>query len=307
LGAELAAKVDARLQALDVQIREIVESVKIRAVPATISVFTSAQSDTPTAVLNSAHYQTATLIRLVNLCIPVMLVGPAGSGKTHASEQCAEALGLRFFPMSVGPQTSKTDLLGYTDAHSNVVRTPFREAFENGGLFLLDEIDAGNPAVLTTLNSALANGHCSFPGAVEPVKKHADFRVVAAANTFGNGASRQYVGRNQLDAATLDRFVAEAWNYDTTLEASIVGAAAPARLSLTPAKSTPCTADEWTAYVHALREAALNTGVRAIFSTRAIIYGCRMLAAGFDRETTEALVLWNKLSVDDGSKLREAL
>jgi hypothetical protein len=32
------------------------------------------------------------------------------------------------------------------------------------------------------------------------------FVCIAAANTFGTGADRQYVGRNQLDESTLDRF-----------------------------------------------------------------------------------------------------
>ena len=36
--------------------------------------------------------------------------------------------------------------------------------------------------------------------------KHEDFVAIGAANTFGAGADAQYVGRNALDAATLDRF-----------------------------------------------------------------------------------------------------
>jgi len=38
------------------------------------------------------------------------------------------------------------------------------------------------------------------------VKLHPDFTIIAAANTFGHGASAVYAGRNQLDGATLDRF-----------------------------------------------------------------------------------------------------
>jgi cobaltochelatase CobS len=37
-------------------------------------------------------------------------------------------------------------------------------------------------------------------------KKHPDFICIAAANTYGRGADRQYVGRNELDESTLDRF-----------------------------------------------------------------------------------------------------
>ena len=50
-----------------------------------------------------------------------------------------------------------------------------------------------------------------------------NFRLVAAGNTYGTGADAQYVGRNELDAATLDRFVVVRWNYDQELESRIIG------------------------------------------------------------------------------------
>jgi cobaltochelatase CobS len=53
--------------------------------------------------------------------------------------------------------------MGYMDAHGKLVRTLLREAYEHGGVFLLDEIDAGNPGVLTVLNALLANGQVGFP------------------------------------------------------------------------------------------------------------------------------------------------
>ena len=42
-----------------------------------------------------------------------MLVGPAGSGKTTAAKNVATALGLRFYPKSMGPATDEFSLLGY--------------------------------------------------------------------------------------------------------------------------------------------------------------------------------------------------
>lgn len=103
----------------------------------------------------------------------------------------------------------------------HVVRTQFREAYENGGVFLLDEVDASDPDALTASNSALSNGMAAFPDAL--VRKHEDFVAIAAGNTFGSGADRQYVGRNQLDAATLDRFTVFEVDYDEMLELEISG------------------------------------------------------------------------------------
>ena len=50
------------------------------------------------------------------------------------------------------------------------------------------------------------------------VYAHENFRVVAAANTFGTGASYEYTGRTQLDAATLDRFAPIYIDYDERIE-----------------------------------------------------------------------------------------
>lgn len=59
----------------------------------------------------------------------IMLVGPTGSGKTVLCDNIAEALKLKFYPMSVGLQTTKSDLLGYMNANGVYVSTPVREAF----------------------------------------------------------------------------------------------------------------------------------------------------------------------------------
>src|SRR5439155_19435598 len=76
------------------------------------------------------------------------------------------------------------------------------------------------------INQALANGHLPVPNRVTnpQAKRHPDFVLIAAANTFGNGANRMYVGRNQLDESTLDRFrIGQVvMNYDQELEKSIL-------------------------------------------------------------------------------------
>jgi SpoVK/Ycf46/Vps4 family AAA+-type ATPase len=194
-----------------------------------------------------------------------MLVGPAGTGKSHAAEQVAEAMGMDFYAMSVGAQTSKSDIIGYMDAMQNYVRTVFRNAYEHGGVFLLDEIDAGNSNVLIQLNAALANNYMSFPDGM--IRRHEKFRMVASANTFGLGASRQYVGRNQLDAATLDRFVVLSWDIDDNLEQSLAigkyGAA-------------------WLDVVRYVRSFVTEQELRVVVSPRATQRGSLLLSHGMD-------------------------
>nr|DAQ38330.1 MAG TPA: ATPase-like protein [Caudoviricetes sp.] len=167
------------------------------------------------------HMQLPSLINMVGAGLNVMLTGSAGSGKTHASAQAAEALGVKFYALSVGAQTSKSDIVGFIDAGGTYRSTPFRQAYEKGGVFVMDEIDAGNSNVLIQINSALSNGICSFPD--KQVKAHKDFHFIATANTYGKGESMKYVGRNRLDVATLDRFTIIHWNIDEKVERAIAG------------------------------------------------------------------------------------
>ena len=181
------------------------------------------------------HSQLPSLINVVGAGLNVMLTGSAGSGKTHASAQVAEALGLKFYALSVGAQTSKSDIVGFIDAGGVYRATPFRQAYEKGGVFVMDEIDAGNSNVLIQINSALSNSICSFPD--KQVKAHKDFHFIATANTYGKGDSIKYVGRNRLDAATLDRFTIFHWNIDEKVECAIAGSDTAMYNAITAARS----------------------------------------------------------------------
>lgn len=239
--------------------------------------------DLPNKPIGVCHKLTPQIAQVCNLGIHQMLVGPAGGGKTTCCEKVAEILNLKFYPMSVGPQTTKSDLLGFIDAAGNYHTTPLREAFENGGLLLLDEVDAANAGVLTIINSLLANGYCSFPDGVK--KRHDDFRCICACNTYGRGADRQYVGRNQLDAATLDRFAVVDFDYDEKLERAIAGN------------------NEWVEKIIRYRKRAFDLKMRVVISPRASIFGSKLLAAGMKEKQVEELVVWKGVSAEIRSKI----
>lgn len=145
-----------------------------------------------------------------------MVVGPAGSGKSHAMQQIARDLNLNFYMANRIQNTF--ELVGFVDAAGKYVTTQFYEAFTKGGLFFFDEVDASSPEALVTINAAVAQGHMAFPGHSKNEPMHKDFKAVVAGNTYGTGSTLQYTGRNKLDAATLDRFIVIDWNYDHNLE-----------------------------------------------------------------------------------------
>lgn len=226
LEAILAAAIAPHVKPQNVELDEnkVIELINKHAKPYTAETRIFINNEAKAAVTGRQHNKLAQVLRYVQIRQSLYLYGPAGTGKTQLAETAAQAVNLPFYPISVCGQTTKSDLLGYTTANGTYIGTIFRTAYENGGVFLLDEIDNGNPNVTAVLNSALANGVCTFPDKV--VKRHPDFICIAAANTFGTGASAEYIGRNPIDAATLDRFKQIFVDYDEELEMELFPTAA---------------------------------------------------------------------------------
>lgn len=165
------------------------------------------------------HEKFETVLKFVANNEPVYLSGPAGSGKNVICKQVAQALGLDFYFTNAVTQEYK--LTGFTDAMGNYQETQFYKAFTKGGVFMLDEMDASIPEVLIILNAAIANRYFDFPAPIGYREAHPNFRVIAAGNTTGHGADYEYVGRNQLDQASLDRFAFINIDYSEVIENNV--------------------------------------------------------------------------------------
>lgn len=147
-------------EALDKMRADLEAQIKANRTPREVTIVTP---EGERREVGTQHFLFDTILKAASARVHVWLVGPAGSGKTYLAESVARALDLNFYPISCGPEMSQFDLLGYRDATGQYIPGIFRAPFENGGLLLLDEIDAGSPAVMTCLNSALANSYRLTP------------------------------------------------------------------------------------------------------------------------------------------------
>ena len=213
----------------------------------------------------------------------IMLVGPAGTGKTTLVKHVAKAMSRNFAFISLSAGVTETHIFGrmlpQSDGSWAYVESPFIRIYRNGGVFLFDEVDAADGNVMVSINAALANGMLCNPVTGEVIERHPDCLIVTAANTYGRGGDMVYVGRNALDGATLDRFCLSKLlvNYDTDLEYDMLKAALP-----------QSDVDQVFDWVKDLRGRIAAYRLRRIASTRLVEQAAKAMKAGKTLEAVKA-------------------
>ena len=225
--------------------------------------------------VDGAHHMMEKVLRAIQAGFKnIMLVGPAGTGKTTLAKQVASALGRDFGFLSLSGGITESHLLGrcvpsLKDGTPKFYPAEFVRTYEQGGVFLLDEVDGADPNVMVACNAALANGMLKNPISDTTHERHEDTVLICAANTFGRGASAQYVGRNPLDAATLDRFIGATFEvgYDASIEESIASQAGDVGIS-------------FMRWVQEVRNEVEACRMRRVIGTRMIEAGVKWLSIG---------------------------
>ena len=243
--------------------------------------------------IEGAHRDLPKLVARLNAGMYVLLTGPAGTGKSYMAHDAAKALQVPCYDLSVTMQTQEWKVAG---AHSAVVfiRGTIREAYENGGVLLIDEFDNGSPNFLAGLNLLLSSDTYTFADGVT-VNRHPQFYVVGTANTIGEGGTAQYRARQALDAATLDRFTFMFVDIDPAIEEMIAAqylADATMRADLLK-------------LVRVSRKNVTDNNLRSVLTPRATLDGAKMLALGESMENVIRDRITRGCSPDIAEKILE--
>jgi MoxR-like ATPase len=223
----------------------------------------------------------------------VLLIGPAGSGKSQCAHQFAKGIGGDFWLQSCGPGTQEFHFWGHTTATGDYMPTPTWNAFQPSDkprVLCIDEIDSSSPDVGLVLNAITNGDDACFPHPVGCLPRPEDLFIFATGNTF-NGADQKFVGRYEMDGALRDRFVVIKFGHDLAFEEVLY-------------PEFP----EWRKYVQACREAVDSLRLSYVVSSRAIQKGTDLLASGrLGKPRIEEVCLWGDgaLPAEDVRRVRE--
>jgi cobaltochelatase CobS len=304
LADALAAYMPQQTTAVDLPAIEALIDARVNELAANFvhSISVTHTAGAPAVSIANAHKTMPKLLKHVAARRHVYMVGGPGTGKSTAAHQVSEALGFcdhaagrcTFAFKSLTIQSSTAEVFGYRNmVNGEYVETDFFRAYVNGGVFCFDEIDNASGNLQAALNTALENGHASFPHGM--FKRHADFVLVAAGNTNGMGGSAAFPDRRPMDTAFRDRFAFLDWDYDTKMERGVARGINPEN------------GDIWADWIFAVRAYCAKEYPRLVCSPRATFGGASMLLDGFTAGECAHARVFKGLDADSVTRILAAV
>lgn len=266
----------------------------------TLEIKRETENEIKTENLGHVHALFDEVLSSLQVKLAPALIGPTGSTKTFVTMQLAKALGCKHYVMKkLCRATPPHELVGYMTSGGTYVKGAFSDPIKDGGMVVLDELDAANENVVL-LAKDLRNRSVWMPYGMQDV--HPECLVIATMNTWGQGATREYVGRLAQDAALLNEFVTFEWNYDQHLESSIATDEFH-RWGGVDDK----TLQRFFAMFWKLRAAAEVAKVRVIFGTRNLKHCAALLTRGYSFKYVLQHCVFHGAKDEDINRIKKAL
>jgi nitric oxide reductase NorQ protein/cobaltochelatase CobS len=158
----------------------------------------------------AGHTDVEVVTRALAAGMNVLLKGPPGVGKSFLTRYLCARTNRPLYRITLSETTYREDLLGQIhlvtgpggDSVTEWVDGPLTRAAREGGVLLMDEINAADANTVAALNAVMEGRRTrslTIPRTGETITPHEQFRVVATANPG-------YQGTYELNAAFEDRF-----------------------------------------------------------------------------------------------------
>lgn len=139
---------------------------------------------------------------------PLGLYGETGSGKTDMLYFIADRLNEPVYLLQVNGGLLPEMVEGKTVLENGNTVDKLGlvpEAYKNGGLIILDELDKANKPLQSWFHPVMERKPLALEFSKEIILPHDQVRITATANTLGQGGSEKYSSSNKLDDALRSR------------------------------------------------------------------------------------------------------
>jgi len=240
--------------------------------------------------------------KFIDLGFPVLVIGPAGSGKSDGIERIFKKRDQSLQIIACTPRMTADDFEGKIDLKGGETTfTPSVAAIavRDGHGLHLEEADAAKAEACYSLYRVLNGDDMRIVRAGLTIPRHKNLRIVGTQNTEGRGDERGlHHGRAHQDESFLDRFE----NYvradypSPEIETTIL--MKKAGLSKKNAERIVKTATE-------LRKAAKSGDLLVLTTMRRTIAAARSIAAGFQPQDAWRFALQNRATEADAQGIAD--